>query len=190
MGGPGSGEWSRGVKTRTLEDLRSLDIRLLRRRGLLQPGRSTWESKRDSIDLDWTPAPYGGQRPWFLCPACTRRVALLYWFGQGVVCRHCTRLPYASQGETPFDRSIRKVRKIRARLGVSYDLRQPIYLWDAPRGMHMHTFERLRVQEAYARLAVGHHQHAWSTRFMEQHEEALTEEARRVLAVLDQARGA
>ena len=30
MGGPGSGEWSRGVKAPTLEDLRSLDIRLLR----------------------------------------------------------------------------------------------------------------------------------------------------------------
>lgn len=175
MGGHGSGQWSRGVKAHTLDALRSLDIRLLRRRGLLHPGRSTWESKRDSIDLDWTPAPFGGQRPWFLCPACTRRVALLYWFGQGVVCRHCTRRPYASQCETPFDRSIRKVRKIRTRLGVSHNLTQPINLWDMPRGMHMHTFARLVVQEAHAQLVVWRHQHVWSTRMLGEIGEASAE---------------
>ena len=129
-----------------------------------------------SIDLDWTaPAPFGGQRPWFLCPACTRRVALLYWFGQGFVCRHCTRRPYASQCETPFDRSIRKVRRSARAWVSSHDLTQPINLWDKPRGMHWHTFARLVAQEAHAQLAVWHHQHAWSTRMLEAIGEASTE---------------
>jgi hypothetical protein len=138
-------------------------------------GLGPWEDKRDHIFLDWTTAPRGGQRPWFLCPACTRRVALLYSTGTGFVCRHCTQRPYGSQCESPLDRQIRKVRKIRTRLGVSHNLLESIHPWHKPRGMHWHTFERLQAQEAHAQLAVWHHQHVWSTRYLEQHGEESAE---------------
>jgi hypothetical protein len=201
MGGPGSGQWSRWDKRPTLEELCSLDIRLLKRRGTLEPGRSTrltwcrgaqsadsvwvlgthdavvlvyrarvglgsWEDKRDRVPLTWTAPHGGGQRPWFLCPACARRVALLYSVGMGFVCRHCTQRPYGSQCETPQDRRLRKVRTIRTRLGVSHNLTQPINAWHKPKGMHWRTFKRLMAQEEHAQLAVWHHQHAWSTRML------------------------
>lgn len=203
MGGPGSGGWHRWNKRPTIEELCSLDIRLLKRRGMLQPGRSTrltwsrgeqsagavwavgegdalvlvycvrvdsgaWEDRRNRIALTWTEPPYGGQRPWFLCPACTRRVAVLYNGGQGFVCRHCTRRPYGSQGETPQERSIRKVCTMRTRLGVGHNLTQPINAWQKPKGMHWRTFARLVAQEAHAQRAVWHDQHVWSTRMLEE----------------------
>src|SRR5262249_40730879 len=40
MGGPGSGRWHRWDTRSTLDELLSLDIRLLKRRGYLVPGRT------------------------------------------------------------------------------------------------------------------------------------------------------
>ena len=34
------------------------------------------------IDLAWTACAYGGQRPWWRCPRCQRRCALLYAAGE------------------------------------------------------------------------------------------------------------
>ena len=39
----------------------------------------------------------GGQRPWFQCPACLRRVAILYKNGGAFRCRRCAELVYPSQ---------------------------------------------------------------------------------------------
>ncbi len=30
------------------------------------------------VEIDWTCLPSGGKRPWFLCPSCGRRCAVLY----------------------------------------------------------------------------------------------------------------
>ena len=47
MGGRGSGRWFRWDKRPTLDEVCSLDIRLLKRRGLLQPGsRTLWSWSR------------------------------------------------------------------------------------------------------------------------------------------------
>ena len=50
--------------------------------------------------------------------ACGRRVAILY--SELFACRHCHRLAYDSQNETPYLRAIRRVRKIRMRLGAGF----------------------------------------------------------------------
>ena len=42
------------------------------------------------VFLSWTLCQYGGARPWFLCPSCRRRVAILYG-GAVFACRHCYR---------------------------------------------------------------------------------------------------
>lgn len=106
------------------------------------------------VQLEWTDCHLGGQRAWLLCPAqgCGRRVAILY-AGSVFACRHCNQLAYACQRETLDDRAARRADTIRRRLG-----------WDAgilngegirPKGMHRHTYERLRSEHnAYVRTSI------------------------------------
>lgn len=120
---------------------RALSIYELRRAGRLFPGlRGTWvwrragrvvdsiviESEEDrltiddwrSIQLERQPCNFGGQRPWFRCPDCASRVAILYRADDGDFrCRSCMRLNYKVQRESRTDRLLRRAEKIRAKLG-------------------------------------------------------------------------
>src|SRR5215469_1867462 len=81
-------------------------------------GYDEWFSRELSVRLTWTACNYGGQRPWFVCPAsgCGRRVAVLY--GNGIfACRHCFQLAYESQRETDDYRDLRRAQTIQERLG-------------------------------------------------------------------------
>lgn len=100
-----------------------------------------WCDMREPIDLEWTACNYGGERPWFLCPACRRRVAVLYGPGARFACRHCYSLAYASTREAPHDRLLRKAQAIRERLGGSANIYSPFP--QRPKGMHHRTYERL-----------------------------------------------
>ncbi|MGO9530562.1 MAG: hypothetical protein ACLP3B_05210 [Syntrophobacteraceae bacterium] len=93
------------------------------------------EDVEEQVSVDWTRCNYGGRRPWFLCPRCRRRVAVLACAGKLFLCRHCYRLKYWSQLETYLDRANRKVQKLRERLGG-----KP---WLKPKRMHQTTFDRL-----------------------------------------------
>lgn len=132
---------------------RSLDVRDLHRRGMLEPGLSYgWQWLRDGrvlasvgiatdqdrltlnyshhphggepvkhaypVGLERTPCGYGGSRPWFACPDCGRRVALIYLGRHGrFACRHCLRLNYKCQRESDADRLLRRAEAIRRQLG-------------------------------------------------------------------------
>ena len=69
----------------------------------------------------WTPCRFGGKRPWFQCGYCGRRVVRLYIVEGVFACRHCHRLGYASQLETPHERGTGRARKIRLRLSDGKD---------------------------------------------------------------------
>lgn len=100
------------------------------------------------VKLAWTGCHYGGARPWFQCPDCGRRVAILYGGGR-FVCRHCRRLAYEVQRETDADRAFRRVDVLRLRLGWP-----PGVLNRAggkPKGMHWRTYHRLFLE--YLNLA-------------------------------------
>lgn len=100
---------------------------------------------RVRIGLSYTPCHFGGRRVWFKCPSCEQRSAKLYDGGSpDFACRKCCRLPYRCQGETGAHRAGRRAHKLRARLGASHDLADPVS--HKPRGMHWRSFERLRVQ--------------------------------------------
>jgi hypothetical protein len=88
------------------------------------------------VCVERTPCRYGGTRPWFRCPWCHRRCALLYGLsGDGYFgCRLCLRLAYACEGESQIDRCWRQQRKIEAKLTDE---------GDRPKGMRRRTFERL-----------------------------------------------
>ena len=89
----------------------------------------------------------------FACPNCQTRVAVLYGADIKFLCRHCYRLPYASQGEDYLDRMQRRVDKIGRKLDPDCEEGEFYY---KPKGMHWKTFNRLtsannRLQEAIER---------------------------------------
>lgn len=81
-----------------------------------------------------TPCGFGGSRPWFACPRCERRVAVLFMRGGRFVCRRCAGVVYTSQSEDAIGRSWRRQRKLERRLGED---------WRRPKGMHHRTRDRL-----------------------------------------------
>lgn len=63
------------------------------------------EEIEDPISLDQTNGGPGWKRPWFLCPGCDRRVAILYQ-RKYFRCRHCLGLVYPSQKVTASQRAL------------------------------------------------------------------------------------
>ena len=120
MGGTGSGRRpGEGSKRVTTDEVPALDVRDLKRKGLiaagqervrfvtrfrrrrraLAPGEKRIVELVANLRLTWTPCNYGGSRPWFLCPGegCGRRVAIVYGPTSPPLCRQCRGLSYTSQ---------------------------------------------------------------------------------------------
>lgn len=114
-----------------------------------------WRATSYPVRLDWTPCHFGGQRAWWLCPGagCGRRVAVLYG-GAVFACRHCQKLAYKSQRETPDGRAFRRGNSLRARMGwVPGMIHEP---GGKPKGMHWATFRRLHaIHDAAVMQALG-----------------------------------
>jgi len=104
------------------------------------------EQKDYSVPITWTPCHLGGERPWFLCPCCHRRVAKLYG-GAVFACRHCWRLNYASQQASKRDRASDRSWALRQALGCDEGfLCLPAEYIPKPKGMHWRTFNR-KIQQ-------------------------------------------
>ena len=141
------------------DELPFLDVRALKRDGLIDQGQEQLES---IASLAWTSCNFGGSRPWFLCPGCDQRVAILYWDEEEMtagelLCRRCLDLGYQSQREGLIARAKRRVEKARLRLAPD---------GGRPKGMHHATFLKLTqeyrealeehealIQERLARLS-------------------------------------
>lgn len=103
------------------------------------------------IKLSWSTCNFGGYRPWFMCPACNRRVAILYG-SKYFICRHCLELRYPSTLERDEDRASRQANKIRDKLNWEPGILNPDY--GKPKGMHDITYQRLLTKyERYTRRA-------------------------------------
>ena len=102
------------------------------------PGED-WQDQNQHIALTYTECNYGGTRPWFICPQCSRRVGVLYSRCL-FLCRHCTNVAYTSKSENLPDRMLRKANKIRDRLGADYGVHNIIR---RPKGMNWDNFWRL-----------------------------------------------
>jgi hypothetical protein len=100
-------------------------------------------STPQQIRVLWTGCHLGGERPWFLCPHCQRRVARLF-NGLGTYhCRACVgNPPYASQTKSAQNRPHFQLCKLRLRLGGEASLTAPFP--ERPRGMHRRTYMRLK----------------------------------------------
>ena len=106
--------------------------------------KSTDEVVEQRVQTQTSPCHLGGERRWFTCPQCSKRVALLYAPGRYFSCRECYGLGYATQKEGAGDRAASRANKLRKRLG-----------WDAgilngngdrPKGMHWKTYLQLKAE--------------------------------------------
>jgi hypothetical protein len=94
----------------------------------------------------WRQAHYGGRYLMFLCSECDRPARVLYarydslyhhiWFFS---CRKCAGIAYQSTIGHRWDRSARRIEKLRARLRWRANGTVPI----KPRGMHERTFQQI-----------------------------------------------
>ncbi len=137
----GNWQWSRhGEVCASIEITTESLTRLRLRYQSTRHGKT--ESKDYPILINWTPCHLGGNRPWFLCPCCSRRVAKLY-SGTYFACRHCLRLNYASQQASKRDRAADRSWVIRQTLGCDDGfLGLPAEFIAKPKGMHWRTFRR------------------------------------------------
>ena len=103
---------------------------------------SSREQVNQRIDLTRTRPYFGGSRPWWCCPGCGRRVAILYG-GRRFLCRACHGLAYTSQSEGETDRILRRARKLRNRMGVGPGVGTPL---SRPRGMHWRTYASMFME--------------------------------------------
>ncbi len=97
------------------------------------------------VPLVWTACQYGGERPWYRCPACDRRVSALYLppDADRFACRHCHDLAYPSQRMSENDRLLERSRAIQRRLGGDPARLLPWHVPPPPKGMHLRTDARL-----------------------------------------------
>jgi hypothetical protein len=104
---------------------------------------------RQVICCYWRKAHYGARYLMFLCSECSRSARVLYaryfsdriWFFS---CRNCAGITYQSTMGHRWDRSARRVEKLRARLQWRVGT-MPI----KPRGMHKRTYQRILGMLAY-----------------------------------------
>ena len=92
------------------------------------------------IAFDYTPCHFGGQRSWFLCPECGKRVAILYNCNAEFLCRHCWELGYTSQQSKDEDRLIDQKHKLGARIFERYEGGKG---YGKKKGMHWKRYRRL-----------------------------------------------
>lgn len=98
-----------------------------------------WQDKRYQVMVEWTACNFGGERPWWLCPCCGRRVAVL-WGGTTYACRQCHKLAYQSTRNTSESQAFARADKVRKQLGWRAGIAYPP--GDKPKGMHQQTYER------------------------------------------------
>jgi hypothetical protein len=102
------------------------------------------------IGCCWRKVHYGGRYLMFLCPECSLPARVLYaryfsdriWF---FTCRTCAGITYQSTMGHCWDRSARRIEKLRVRVQWRANGTVPI----KPRGMHERTYQRILGMLAY-----------------------------------------
>ena len=105
----------------TCEETPRVDIRDLARRGLVSDTahRLYFEGVPAPVSITLTACRFGGSRPWFTCPQCGKRVAVLFRGKAGMGCRECMGLYYETQRASGSMKTLLRLRRMRAKLGAT-----------------------------------------------------------------------
>ena len=79
----------------------------------------------ERVPIELVPAPLGGHRCYFRCPATGERCEVLYYLGGRFASRTAQRLSYAVQSMADLSRARRKAAKLRGRLRGDGNLPRP-----------------------------------------------------------------
>lgn len=127
-----AGTWA-WTNSQTGERTGSISFRITQASAVLSYSLSGMAHSQ-AVPIVTTRCNFGSSRPWFACPLCRERVAILYLRRGGFYCRPCAKVGYYSQSEDACGRAWRKQRKAEAKLDPN---------WQRPKGMHHSTRERL-----------------------------------------------
>lgn len=98
----------------SVEECQKLSILLLRNTFI---GSVVIEVNEQVVRLTKTKCNYGGERVWFLCPACSKRVGTIYRrpLTDLFLCRHCLNLTYdlRKYHRSHLEASVRALNQIR-----------------------------------------------------------------------------
>lgn len=115
--------------------------------------KSTGEVFEQRVQTQTSSCNLGGQRHWFTCPRCSKRVAVLYAPGRYFACRQCGGLGYATQKEGAGDRASTKADKLRKLLGWQVGILNGE--GDKPKGMHRKTYQQLKSRhDAFVQVSL------------------------------------
>jgi len=100
------------------------------------------QARRARVGVERTPCHLGGSRPWWRCPRCGRRAALLVFDERAAPgCRGCLQRPYSVQHAGDLEAMALRVARARRWLGPG---------GRRPRGMRWPTYRRLLARLAAA----------------------------------------
>lgn len=163
MGGLGSGK--RGHRP-VAEELKQIDVRKMKRDNMFVAetwANEVWEDGfrvfiqagvesftlsfgdvTQEVELTFRPVHFGGFRVFCLCPVCYGQCAILYFYNNRFCCKDCCNVTWQSSNNWVHERNVKKKRKLRAKMGSSSDILDPID--GKPFNMHWSTYYKLLVQ--------------------------------------------
>lgn len=86
-----------------------------------------WEDVNQDIELTTTPCNYGGERYWFICPHCGKRVGTLYNVSRIFLCRDCNDLTYEERNDSKKFRAFKAIYEVDLLYEKLYSLRTTTY---------------------------------------------------------------
>ena len=106
------------------------------------------------IEIEWTIPPFGGRRPWFICPKCNKRMGKLYkpenehffW------CRHCWDLTYQSKKDSNDSVAValNKINRLKKKLRWDCGAEEAATEYSSfpvrPKGQHNRTYQKIIEQ--------------------------------------------
>lgn len=138
----------------TLGKLQTNEIRIhALRNSLIITYPGTGEPFSQRVGIAWAKCHYGGKRPVFVCPKCSKKVFKLHERSKLFLCRKCHGLTYWScqTSKSTQDRLTdiyRRLREMGRKLEIEdfkpYENNSALLI--RPRGMHRTTFFKLQLQ--------------------------------------------